>query len=296
MAQQGDNQNASKQVAIPPWLKVKTGKASLTRKTRSMLRDCNVHTVCEAAMCPNIGECFCAGTATFMLLGDTCTRDCRFCAVRHGTPQPPDPAEPAHVAEAAVRLGLEYVVLTCVTRDDLPDGGAEHFVATIEALRQRIPDVRIEVLPSDFGGAPEPLARVLEARPTVYNHNIETVRRLQKLARPQAAYERSLGVLRRASEIGDGIPVKSGLMVGLGESAEEIREALGDLADAGCSIVTIGQYLQPSPHHLPVDRYVTPDEFVQYETWGRELGIAQMVSGAFVRSSYRAGEACPDAD
>lgn len=275
---------------MPGWLKVKTGKAGLTRKTREMLRDCHVNTVCEAAMCPNIGECFCSGTATFMLLGNTCTRDCRFCAVSHGAPETPDPLEPEHVADAAARLGLEYVVLTSVTRDDLPDGGAGQFVATMEALRRRIPQVRIEVLPSDFGGAVEPLAQVMEARPTVYNHNVETVRRLQGLVRPQASYERSIKVLRTAAELGGEIPIKSGLMVGLGESAEEVGEALGDLAEAGCSIVTIGQYLQPSPQHLPVERYVSPDEFAQYERWGRARGIAEVVSGPFVRSSYHAGE------
>lgn len=241
-------------------------------------------------MCPNIGECFCAGTATFMILGEVCTRDCRFCAVSQGTPAPPDSQEPFQVAEAAARLGLDYVVITCVTRDDLPDGGAGQFVATIEALRERIPEVCIEVLPSDLGGALEPLKRILAARPTVFNHNLETVRRLQSRVRPQADHDSSLGVLRRASELAGGMPIKSGLMVGLGETADEIGEALGDLADAGCSIVTIGQYLQPSPQHLRVERYVTPEEFEQYEQLGREQGIAQVVSGPFVRSSYRAGE------
>ena len=241
-------------------------------------------------MCPNIGECFCAGTATFMILGDLCTRDCRFCAVAHGTPAPPDPDEPGQVAEAASRLGLEYVVLTCVTRDDLPDGGAAHFAAVIEALRVRLPNISIEVLSSDFAGAEAPLAKVLEAEPAVYNHNIETVRRLQCRVRPQADYDRSLGVLRRARELAGGIPTKSGLMVGLGESVEEMEEALADLADAGCSIVTIGQYLQPSPEHLPVECYVSPEQFELYERIGRELGIGQVVSGPFVRSSYRAGQ------
>ncbi len=276
---------------VPDWLKVKTGKAGLTRRTRALLHDCGVHTVCEAAMCPNIGECFNCGTATFMLLGDVCTRDCRFCAVTHGDPAPPDPEEPGNVAEAAARLGLRFVVLTCVTRDDLPDGGAGQFVATMAALRKRLPEVRIEVLTSDFGGDSAPLDAVLAARPTVYNHNVETVRRLQSAVRPQADYERSLAVLRHAAAHAPEAIVKSGLMVGLGETRQEVGEALGDLADAGCRVVTIGQYLRPSPAHLPVERYVTPEEFALYERMGLERGLARVVSGPFVRSSYHAAEA-----
>lgn len=276
---------------MPGWLKVKTGKASLTRKTRQLLRGCGVCTVCEEAKCPNIGECFCSGTATFMILGDRCTRDCRFCAVSHDEPAPPDPEEPAHVAEAAVRLGLEFVVLTCVTRDDLPDGGAGQFVATMDALREAVPGVRIEVLTSDFRGNLAPLKCVLAAEPTVYNHNVETVRRLQPMVRPQADYQRSLGVLRNASEYAPpGTLIKSGLMVGLGEEIEEVGETLGDLADAGCSIVTIGQYLRPSPQHLPVARYVPPAEFRRFEQMGLERGLKRVLSGPFVRSSYRAAE------
>ena len=276
---------------VPEWLKVKTGKAGLTRRTRALLHDCGVHTVCEAAMCPNIGECFNCGTATFMLLGDRCTRDCRFCAVTHGVPGPPDPDEPARVAEAAARLGLRFVVLTCVTRDDLADGGAAQFVATMAALRARLAEVRIEVLTSDFGGATGPQDEVLAARPTVYNHNIETVRRLQARVRPQADYERSLAVLRHAAEHASEAIVKSGLMVGLGETRQEVGEALGDLADAGCRVVTIGQYLRPSPAHLPVERYVTLEEFAHYERMGLERGLSRVISGPFVRSSYHAAEA-----
>lgn len=287
----GASDTSVRRERIPGWLKVKTGKASLTRRTRKLLRGCGVCTVCEEARCPNIGECYCSGTATFMILGDRCTRDCRFCAVAHGAPGPPDPHEPAHVADAAVRLGLEYVVLTCVTRDDLPDGGAGHFVATIEALRERIPAVSIEVLTSDFGGKLSPLKRVLRARPTVYNHNVETVRRLQPIVRPMADYDRSIGVLRAATEhAAPGTLIKSGLMVGLGETPEEVGEALGDLADAGCSVVTIGQYLRPSPEHLPVARYVPPEEFEQFERMGLERGLRRVLSGPFVRSSYRAAE------
>jgi lipoic acid synthetase len=226
-----------------------------------------------------------------MILGSRCTRDCRFCAVTHGTPDPPDPTEPEHVAEAAERLELEFVVLTCVTRDDLPDGGAGQFVSTMAALRERIPEVRIEVLTSDFGGNLSPLQSVLDAEPMVYNHNVETVARLQAMVRPQAQYDRSLDVLRYAAGNAPADTViKSGLMVGLGETLEEIGETLGDLADAGCSVVTIGQYLQPSREHLPVARYVTPEEFLQLEQMGRERGLKRVLSGPFVRSSYRAGE------
>ncbi|MFW5869256.1 MAG: lipoyl synthase [Armatimonadota bacterium] len=276
---------------MPAWLKVKTGKASLTRKTRELLRGCGVCTVCEEAMCPNIGECFSSGTATFMILGDRCTRNCRFCAVTHGTPAPPDPDEPAHVAEAAARLGLEFVVLTCVTRDDLADGGAGQFVATVEALRDRIPEVGVEVLTSDFAGNISPLERVLDSEPEVYNHNVETVPRLQPTVRPDADYERSLGVLRHAAEhAAPGTVIKSGLMVGLGETIDEVGETLGDLAEAGCSVVTIGQYLRPSPRHLPVARYVPPVQFEQLERMGARRGLRRVLSGPFVRSSYHAAE------
>lgn len=276
---------------VPEWLKVKTGKGSLTRATRELLHDCGVTTVCQEAMCPNIGECFACGTATFMILGEVCTRDCRFCAVEHGPPPPPDLGEPARIAEAAARLGLRFVVLTCVTRDDLPDGGAGQFVATMAALRERLPGVAIEVLTSDFAGHVEPLDLVLAARPTVYNHNVETVRRLQAAVRPQADYERSLGVLAHAAGHAPDSVIKSGFMVGLGETHAEVGRLLADLADAGCRMVTIGQYLRPSPAHLPVARYVPPEEFAEYEQMGRECGLERVISGPFVRSSYHAATA-----
>ncbi len=282
-----------RRLRMPAWLRVKTGKADLTRETRETLREIGVRTVCEEAMCPNIGECYGSRTATFMILGDRCTRDCRFCAVRHGTPEPPDPDEPARVAEAAARLGLRYAVVTCVTRDDLADGGATQFVATIEALRERIPGIGVEVLPSDFGGDPVPLATVLAARPTVFNHNIETVRRMQATLRPQAGYDTSLAVVRTAAHE-PGIIAKSGLMVGVGETIREIDETLADLAEVGCSIVTIGQYLRPSEAHLPVDRYVEPAEFDEYERIGLAHGLRRVISGPFVRSSYGAAQAAED--
>ncbi len=280
---------------LPRWLHVKTGKARLTRRMRELLRGCGVRTVCEAAHCPNIGECFSSGTATFMILGDICTRNCGFCAVRHGRPRPPDPEESGRVAEAAVRLGLDYVVVTCVTRDDLPDGGAEQFVRTVQAIKERVPGAQVEILTSDFAGAKEPLERVLAGEPTVFNHNVETVRRLQGQVRPQASYERSLGVLRGAAERAPQVVIKSGLMVGLGEARDEIDETLRDLAQVGCSIVTIGQYLRPSPAHLPVARYVPPAEFDEFREMGLACGLRQVISGPFVRSSYRAAEAARSA-
>ena len=279
---------------LPAWLRVKTGKASLARETRELLREMGVHTVCEQAMCPNIGECYGAHTATFMILGRVCTRSCRFCAVEHGSPEPPDPDEPRRVAEAAGRLGLRYVVVTCVTRDDLPDGGAGHFAHTIEALRERVPGAGIEVLTSDLGGDGAALRIVLDARPTVFNHNVETVRRLQPVVRPDAAYERSLGVLAQAAAHDPAPLIKSGLMVGLGETDAEVEETLADLSAAGCQMVTIGQYLRPSERHLPVARYVEPAGFERYERMGLRRGLRRVISGPFVRSSYCAAEAAAE--
>jgi len=226
-----------------------------------------------------------------MILGDVCTRNCRFCAVKHGKPKPPDPEEPGRVAEAAARLGLDYVVVTCVTRDDLADGGAQQFLRTVGAVRSRLPEAKVEILTSDFAGAKGPLEVVLASRPTVFNHNVETVRRLQAEVRPEADYARSLGLLRTAAGWASETVVKSGLMVGLGETLEEVDETLKDLANAGCSIVTLGQYLRPSPGHLPVARYVPPEEFEEFRNMGLRHGLRQVVSGPFVRSSYRAAEA-----
>ncbi|MEI6500653.1 MAG: lipoyl synthase [Armatimonadota bacterium] len=274
---------------LPPWLRVKTGKAKLCGATRQLVSDHALHTVCDSARCPNIGECYSSQTATFLIMGSTCTRNCGFCAVAHGKPEPLDAGEPQRLAEAALNLGLDFVVVTSVTRDDLSDGGARHFAATIRALHD-LGMPQVEVLTPDFGGDREALRAVLEAGPTVYNHNVETVRRLCPTVRPQAAYERSLQVLHDAREIAPGVLRKSGLMVGLGETEEEVTELLIDLQAAGCQILTIGQYLRPSRQHLPVQRYVEPAQFDRYAEMARELGIGQVLAGPFVRSSYRAAE------
>ncbi len=263
----------------------------MTEKTGRRLGHHGVATVCEQARCPNIGECYNCGTATFLIMGTVCTRNCRFCAIDSGSPQPLDPSEPQRVAEAAVDLGVDFVVVTCVTRDDLSDGGASHFVATVQAIHNHLPEAGVEVLTSDFCGDKSALAQVLEAEPTVFNHNIEPVPRLQPEIRPQADYDRSLGMLASAHQIAPHIPTKSGLIVGMGETTDEIRQTMTDLADVGVSILTIGQYLQPTRRHWSVSRYVPPDEFDLYEQWGRQAGLACVLSGPFVRSSYHAAEA-----
>jgi lipoic acid synthetase len=279
-----------KSLRLPPWLRVKTGKARLCAETRELVSAHGLHTVCEHAQCPNIGECYASHTATFLIMGRTCTRDCAFCAIPHGVPARLDADEPARLAEAARLLGLDYVVVTSVTRDDLPDGGAAHFTATIQALRG-LGGVEVEVLVPDFGGDAAAVHTVLDAGPTVFNHNLETVRRLAPAIRPQGDYERSLHVLRHACAFRPEAIRKSGVMAGLGETDDELREAMADLQEAGCQVLTIGQYLRPSRNHRPVDRYVPPERFDDYANWGQELGIAEVVSGPFVRSSYRAAEA-----
>lgn len=249
--------------------------------------DPSLHTVCESAKCPNIGECYDRGTMTFLILGDICSRACRFCAVKKGTPLPLDPDEPRKVAEAVHKLGLKYAVITSVTRDDLPDGGTEHFLEVIESLPRHAgaaSDLNIEVLIPDNMD----LNRLIEARPDVINHNIETVPRLYSAVRPQADYQRSLDILRRIKE--GGIYTKSGFMVGLGETEDEVASALKDLARVKCDAVTIGQYLAPSKQHIQVERYVRPEEYLKYEEMGKELGIGEVTAGPFVRSSYKAEE------
>ncbi len=273
----------------PPWLKVRFPSQSDFFSVSSLLKGGGLHTICRSARCPNITECWTGRTATFLILGAVCTRACAFCAVDKGAPLPPDPAEPEGVAAAAAELDLAYVVVTSVTRDDLPDGGAGHFVATIRALRRKRHDVRIEVLVPDFGGRPEPLAAVLAERPEVLNHNIETIERLYPaIGRPKAHYRRSLEVLRRAKAA--GAVTKSGLMVGLGETPEEILETFAGLREAGCDLLTLGQYLQPTRAHAEAVRYVPPGEFDGLKARALELGFAGVEAGPLVRSSFHAHE------
>jgi lipoic acid synthetase len=256
-----------------------------------LLDGLDLQTVCVNAKCPNLSECYGAGTATFMILGTICTRDCRFCAVESGRPQPPDPGEPARVAEAAKRLKLRHVVITSVTRDDLADGGASHFAQTVREVR-RACDASVEILTPDFKGDERSLDIVCngDGAPDVFNHNIETVPRLYPTVRPQADYARSIDLLRRVKEKWPRIVTKSGIMVGLGESGDEIFGVMDDLRAAGCDAITMGQYLQPSPAHLPVARFVEPDEFAGYGAAARRKGFRLVASGPFVRSSYHAGE------
>jgi lipoic acid synthetase len=274
----------------PAWLKVRAPGSENYLRLKGLMRDLGLHTVCEEANCPNIGECWHHGTATFMILGDTCTRSCGYCNVVHGTPIAPDTNEPVKVASAIHAMALDYVVVTSVDRDDLPDGGAGHFARTIAETRARIPSCRVEVLIPDFKGDESALRTVLDARPDVLNHNIETVKRLYRTARPGGRYDRALELLDRSRAYAPGIPTKSGLMVGLGEEWDEVVDTLRDLRDAGCRIVTIGQYLRPSLANLPMSRYYTPDEFAELKRLGLGLGIGHIESGPLVRSSYHAHE------
>ena len=269
----------------PPWLTLAARDGAALERMGALLACHGLHTVCESAECPNAGECFTAGTCTFMILGDACTRACRFCAVATARPASPDPAEPARVAAAAATLGLAHVVVTSVTRDDLADGGASQFVATLDALR-RLPGVTVELLVPDFAGEPASLAAVLAARPDVLGHNVETVPRLYATVRPGAEYARSLGVLGAAAAA--CIPTKSGLMVGLGESLHEVVEVLVDLRSVGCRAVTIGQYLSPSSAHLPVVDYIPPAAFAALGRKALAMGFDQVAAAPLVRSSYRA--------
>ena len=257
---------------------------------RRMLRDAELHTVCEEARCPNIGDCWERKSATFMLLGDVCTRACRYCAVTSGKPAPPDPAEPARLARTVERLGLRYCVLTSVDRDDLPDGGASVFAESIRLIAQRVPGCEVEVLTPDFGGDLNALRRVLNAGPAVFNHNIETVPRIFRSVRAKGGYDLSLDLLAQARAYAPDIPTKSGMMVGLGETADEIIGTMRDLRNAGVQLLTIGQYLRPSPAHTPMDRFYHPREFAELERAGREMGFAHVASGPLVRSSYHADE------
>jgi len=272
----------------PEWLKVRLLNEDLNRM-EAFLKSMSLNTVCQSANCPNMGECFARKTATFMIMGNICTRNCRFCAVEKGHPQPLDEDEPRRVAEAAQKLGLKHVVVTCVTRDDLPDGGASHFAKTIYELK-KLPGVTVEVLVSDFMGKEESIAKVVEAKPDIINHNIETVPRLYSKVRPKADYSRSLNLLKKSKELDPYILTKSGIIVGLGETEEEVIQVMKDLRSVDCDMMTIGQYLRPSAKHIEVAEYVTPQQFERYEEIGYELGFKYVASGPLVRSSYHADE------
>lgn len=274
----------------PSWIRAKAPIGPGVARIKRLLRETKLATVCEEAQCPNLGECFEHGTATFMILGDICTRRCPFCDVAHGKPSSPDPAEPKHLARSIATMGLEYVVITSVDRDDLRDGGAGHFAACLRSVRARTPDTRLEILVPDFRGR-EAIALDAfagEAAPDVFNHNLETVPRLYRKARPGADYPGSLRLLADFKARYSGVPTKSGLMLGLGEEQEEILAVMADLRDQGCDMLTLGQYLQPSREHLPVQRYWTPEEFEALSIAGEAMGFANVASGPMVRSSYHA--------
>jgi len=274
----------------PEWLKVKAPGSPTYVRLKGLMSTLRLHTVCEEAHCPNIGECWHHGTATFMILGDVCTRACPYCAVEHGRPTELDLAEPVRVADAVAAMDLRYVVVTSVDRDDLPDGGAGAFAETIREIRRRVTGCRVEVLIPDFKGNEAALHAVLDARPDIVNHNTETVPRLYRIVRPGGRYQRTLELLDRARRYAPSIPTKSGLMVGLGEEWKEIVEVLTDLRNVGCQILTIGQYLSPSSAHLPVARYYHPDEFAMLKSTALSLGFGHVESGPLVRSSYHAHE------
>jgi lipoic acid synthetase len=274
----------------PRWLKVKAPGGSNYRRLKGLMKEMGLNSVCEEAHCPNIGECWEAGTATFLIMGDKCTRNCPYCAIAHGRPEELDEDEPRRVAEMIEQLALRHVVITSVDRDDLPDGGARIFGWLIDDIHERLPDCSIEVLTPDFRGMRDAIARVIAARPDIFNHNMETVERLHPEARPGARYERSLEVLRYAKSLDDQVLLKTGIMLGLGEEAEDIRSFMDDALSAGVQILTLGQYLRPSLRHRAIDRYVTPEEFAHWKTYGEELGFLHVESGPLVRSSYHARE------
>jgi lipoic acid synthetase len=279
---------------LPAWLRFQLPTRDTFAKTKALLADLRLHTVCESAKCPNHWECWSQGTATFMIAGDRCTRACGFCAVSTAKPLPLEGDEPARVAEGARRMRLKHVVITAVARDDLADGGAEHFQRTIEAVRGAVPGIIIEVLVPDFNERDLSIETVLSANPHIFNHNLETVRRLTPQVRSRATYERSLAVLAKVkSRRGRNIFTKSGLMLGLGETSEELHQALVDLRQAGCDILTLGQYLQPTRDHLPVIEFIPPARFAEYGQQAREMGFVHVASGPMVRSSYHADEFVP---
>lgn len=274
----------------PSWLKVKAPGGPTYLRLTQMMKELNLHTVCQEAHCPNIGECWEHGTATFMILGDVCTRNCAYCAVSHGRPPAYDIEEPARVGEAVAKLGLQHAVITSVDRDDLPDFGAYIFAETIRQIHQRLPGCSVEVLVPDFQGNVDSIRAVLEARPEIYNHNTETVPRLYKKARPGGKYHRVMEIFRVAKRIAPDIPTKTGIILGMGETNEEVVEVMKDLRAVDVDILTLGQYLRPSDGHIALDRFVTPDEFRWFRTVGMDMGFKHVESGPLVRSSYHAWE------
>lgn len=280
----------SKPSRKPQWIRAKSpSKPGLVKQLKEVLRERKLHTVCEEASCPNLGECFSHGTATFMIMGDICTRRCPFCDVAHGRPLPLDENEPENLAQTIKAMDLHYVVITSVDRDDLRDGGAEHFVNCIRAVREQSPKTKIEILVPDFRGRMDVAMQILEqAPPDVFNHNLETVPRLYKQARPGSDYQHSLNLIKAFKQRFPRVPAKSGLMMGLGEEEAEVKQVLQDLRDHHCDMLTLGQYLQPSIHHLPVARFVTPDEFDAYGVFAESIGFSNVASGPMVRSSYHA--------
>ncbi len=275
---------------VPGWLVLPTCRGKHLNAVRRTLSHLKLHTVCQSALCPNQSECFSEKTATFMLMGDICTRNCRFCAVKGGRPRPLDPDEPERIASAAEKLGLAHVVITSVTRDDVPDGGANHFARTIRAIRKTRRNVTVEVLVPDFEGSRASVETVAREKPEVFNHNLETIPRLYKYVRPAADYRRSLKILGDVKQMEKNVVTKSGLMVGLGETVKELIEVMEDLRQVDCDFLTIGQYLRPSKKHAPVIRFLPPEEFVQLKAEGNRMGFSAIASAPFVRSSYKSGE------
>jgi len=284
----GAARRAGRHARRPRWLRIRYRATPELERVQDLVGELQLHTVCQSAACPNLAECWAHGTATFMLGGNVCTRRCGFCDVQTGRPAPLDLGEPVRVAEGVRALGLRFAVITAVARDDLPDGGAAQFAATVRAIRARVPECQVEVLIPDFKGREADLATVLAARPDVLNHSLETVERLQRRVRPQAKYARSLALLRRSRELAPDIPTKTGLMLGLGEADAEVERTLEDLVGHGCRLLTLGQYLSPGSDHLPVERYVPPEEFDAWRVRALALGFDEVAAGPLVRSSYRA--------
>lgn len=273
---------------LPPWFKKKIPDPGMLVGMKALFDGLSLHTICESALCPNLGDCFHRGTATFLILGNICTRNCTFCAVEKGIPLPLDEKEPEHLAEAVAKMGLRHVVITSVTRDDLPDGGAAHFARTVALLKEMNKGLTVEVLVPDFGGSLDSLKTVVNAHPDVLNHNLETIPRLYPEVRPKADFQHSLRLLKQAKELNSSLTTKSGVMVGLGETRDELVQTMADLRAVDCDLLTIGQYLPPSSAHHPVVRYVPPEEFLEYERLGRAMGFVDVASAPLVRSSFEA--------